>query len=79
MTNTRNYSNYVFATLRKKLNVEKCGAIGGRDLPEGRELKDEEDSNQMKKLSTKITVLVCMTMFESYGSFSENFQVKSIT
>jgi len=30
-------------------------------------------SNQMKKFSSKITVLVSVTMFESYGSSSENF------
>src|SRR6218665_1810933 len=28
--------------LKKKLNIEKHGAIGGLDLPEGRELKEEE-------------------------------------
>jgi len=27
----------------KKLNIEKHGAIGGLDLPGGRELKEEED------------------------------------
>jgi len=30
-------------------------------------------SNQMKKFSRKITVLVCVTMFGSYDSSSENF------
>jgi len=30
------------ANLRKKLNIEKRGTIGGLDLPEGRELKEEE-------------------------------------
>jgi len=27
----------------KKLNIEKGGAIGGLNLPEGRELKEEEE------------------------------------
>jgi len=30
------------ANLRKKLNIEKHGAIVCLDLPEGRELKEEE-------------------------------------
>jgi len=30
-------------------------------------------SNQMKKFLSKITVLVCMTTFDSYGSSLENF------
>ena len=30
-------------------------------------------SNKMKKFSSKITVLVCVTTFESYGSSSEIF------
>jgi len=29
--------------------------------------------NQMKKFSSKIIVLVCVTAFESYGSMSDNF------
>ena len=29
------------ANLKKKLNIEKHGAIGGLDLPEGRELKED--------------------------------------
>ena len=28
--------------LKKKLNIEKHGAIGGLDLPEGKELKEED-------------------------------------
>ena len=30
------------ASLKKKLNIEKRAAIGGLNLPEGRELKEEE-------------------------------------
>ena len=30
------------ANLKKKLNIEKHGAIGSLDLPEGRELKERE-------------------------------------
>jgi len=30
-------------------------------------------SNQMKKFLSKIIVLVCITVFESYGSSSGNF------
>ena len=32
------------ANLRKKLNIKKRGAIEGLDLPESRELEEEEDS-----------------------------------
>jgi len=28
--------------LKKKLNIEKRGTIGGLDLPEGRELKEKD-------------------------------------
>jgi len=35
--------------------------------------KTHNYSNQMKKFSSKITVLVCMTTCDSYGSSSENF------
>src|SRR6218665_2699218 len=33
------------ANLKKKLNIEKHETIGGLDLPEGRELKDEVIEN----------------------------------
>jgi len=36
------------ANLKKKLNIEKHGAIGGLDLPEGRELKEEGKSTSAK-------------------------------
>jgi len=36
-------------------------------------LDGENYSNQMKKYFSKITVLVYMATFESYGSSSENF------
>ena len=31
------------AHLKKKLNIEKRGVIGGLEMPEGRELKEEEE------------------------------------
>ena len=34
------------ANLKKKLNIEKHGAIGGLDLPECRELKEEDILSQ---------------------------------
>ena len=34
------------ANLRKKLNIEKRWAIGSLDLPEGRELKEEDNGNR---------------------------------
>jgi len=30
------------ANFKNKINIEKQGAIGGLDLPEGRELKERE-------------------------------------
>ena len=33
------------ANLKKKLNIEKHGIIGGLNLPEGRELKEEVNEN----------------------------------
>jgi len=33
--------NERYSKLKKKLNIEKCGPIGGLDLPEGREFKEE--------------------------------------
>ena len=35
-------------------------------------------SNQLKEILSKITVLVCMTTFESYGSLSENFIIAAM-
>jgi len=35
-------------------------------------------SNQMEKFSSKITVLVCMTTSDSYGSPSENFLIAAV-
>jgi len=34
-------------------------------------------SNQMKKFSSKITVLVCVTTFERYGHFISEFSAFS--
>jgi len=34
------------ANLKKKLNIEKHGAIGGLDVPEGRELKEERRNDK---------------------------------
>src|SRR6218665_3811775 len=36
--------------LKKKLNIEKHETIGGLDLPEGRELKEEVIENSKKQL-----------------------------
>ena len=43
----RIFSFFIFliANLKKKLNIEKHGAIGGLDLPELRELKDFFNKN----------------------------------
>ena len=40
------------ANLKKKLNIEKRGAIGGLDLPEGRELKEEGKEIKHKNISS---------------------------
>src|SRR6218665_556606 len=39
---------YSKPNLKKKLNIEKHGIIGGLDLPDGRELKEEIIENSQK-------------------------------
>ena len=39
---------YSKPNLKKKLNIEKHGIIGGLDLPDGRELKEEIIENFQK-------------------------------
>src|SRR6218665_1241297 len=39
-----------YSKLKKKLNIEKHEIIGGLDLPEGRELKEEVTENSQKLL-----------------------------
>ena len=41
------------ANLRKNSNIEKRGAIGGLDLPEGRDLKEEEELPSRNAIAEK--------------------------